>query len=103
MLSEGSISTSQQSLMRGSSGGSLFGEIVDPQTGAPIQHTATVSVVMTSATASDALSTALLMMPIAEGSQLLDRFGDAAALWISSAGEVQAAYRASGLQLAASP
>ncbi|CAN5592043.1 FAD:protein FMN transferase [soil metagenome] len=102
MLSNASISTSQQHLTRRSLGGSRFGEIVDPRERAPIQHTGTVSVVAASATTSDALSTTLLVMPVGEGTQLLDRFGDVSALWISPAGELQAAYRASGLQLAAS-
>ena len=83
------MSTSQQS-----------GEILDPRTGSPADATMAVSVLTRSGTAADALSTTLVIVPIAEGMKLLERFPDASAFWISAGGDVQAAYGESRLQLA---
>jgi len=89
LLRDNSMSTSQQN-----------GEILDPRTGSPAGITMAVSVVTRSGTAADALSTALVIVPIAEGVKLIERFPDASAIWISPAGEVQAAHGESRLQLA---
>jgi len=89
LLRDTSLSTSQQN-----------GEILDPRTGAPAGMTMAVSVVTRSGTAADALSTALVIVPIAEGMRLLEPFPDASAIWISPGGEVHAAYGESRLQLA---
>ena len=89
LLRDSSMSTSQQS-----------GEILDPRTGSPAHATMAVSVLTRSGTAADALSTTLVIVPIAEGMKLLHRFPDASAFWISAGGDVQAAYGESRLQLA---
>ena len=52
------------------------------------------------ATMSDALDTALVMLSTEDGAKLLSGFADVAALWISAAGELGASYGESRLQLA---
>jgi thiamine biosynthesis lipoprotein len=87
-LRDTSMSTSQQN-----------GEILDPRTGSAAKATMAVSVVTRSGTAADALSTTLLIVSKEEGVKLLDRFPDAAALWLSPEGKVHAAYGESRLHL----
>jgi thiamine biosynthesis lipoprotein len=89
LLRDSSMSTSQQS-----------GEILDPRTGSPANTTMAVSVLTRSGTAADALSTTLVIVPIAEGMKLLDRFPDASGFWISPGGDVHATYGESRLELA---
>jgi FAD:protein FMN transferase len=89
LLRDSSMSTSQQS-----------GEILDPRTGSPANTTMAVSVLTRSGTTADALSTTLVIVPIAEGMKLLARFPDSSAFWISAGGDVQAAYGESRLELA---
>jgi thiamine biosynthesis lipoprotein len=103
LLRDRSISTSQQKLVPLGLEPGNFGDIVDPRAGAPIQSRMTVSVVGPGATTSDALSTALVLLTIEEGSKLIAQFADVSALWISPAGELQASYRESQLQLSDSP
>jgi FAD:protein FMN transferase len=86
-LRDSSLSTSQQN-----------GEILDPRTGSPAQTTMAVSVMTRSATAADALSTTLVILPIEEGVRLLGRFPDASAVWMSADGDVHTAYGESRLQ-----
>jgi len=93
LLSGQSVSTSQQDPAK------PFGEIVDPLTGAPSNGADSVSVVAPSATASDALSTTVLMLPVEEAKGLLSGFPDVSAVWISSAGHRRAAFRESRLRL----
>jgi thiamine biosynthesis lipoprotein len=90
LLRDGSISTSEQSPSLG---------ILDPDDGAPARSTLTVSVVAPSATISDALSTALMVLPLDDGRKLLSQFADVSALWMTPAGELTAAYGESQLQL----
>jgi FAD:protein FMN transferase len=89
LLRDRSMSTSQQS-----------GEILDPRTGSPAHTTMAVSVLTRNGTAADALSTTLVIVPIAEGMKLLDQFPDASAFWISAGGDVHAAYGESRIALA---
>jgi thiamine biosynthesis lipoprotein len=99
LLQDGSMSTSQQNLVDHVFEPSQFGEILDPQAGAPIQGRGSVSVVAPSATVSDALSTTLLLLSAEEGVRLLAGFPQVSALWISFDGKLTAAYRESQLQL----
>ena len=99
LLRNRSLSTSQQSLMPVSLDGGSFGEILDPLTAAPTSNRIAVTVVGPSATAADALSTTLLMLSIEEGEQLLGHFADVSAIWVSEAGELQAEYRGSRLEV----
>jgi thiamine biosynthesis lipoprotein len=100
LLRDGAISTSQQRLRRLPFGPAEFGEIIDPQQQAPIHSERIVSVMMTSGTSADALSTTLLMLPVQEGKKLLARFTPVSALWISPAGELQDSYLPYRLELA---
>ncbi len=86
-LRDSSLSTSQQ-----------HGEILDPRTGSPAETTMAVSVMTRSATAADALSTTLVILPIEEGVRLLGRFPDASAVWMSAGGDVITAYGESRIQ-----
>jgi thiamine biosynthesis lipoprotein len=85
MLSDSSVSTSEQTprsaLMKNSPG-----HIVDPGKGVPLQTAFDVSVVAKTATASDALSTTLLLMGPEPGEQLLKQLPGTAAVWVSSDG-----------------
>jgi len=99
LLRDTSISTSQQSFLRFGSEAGAFGEILDPQTGAPAGSRLAVRVVAASATVSDALSTTLLMLSTDEAARLLEQLADVSALWISAAGELQSSYRSSQLLL----
>ncbi len=100
LLRDASMSTSQQNLVAHAFESSEFGEILDPHTGAPARSRMAVSVVAPTATMSDALDTALVMLSTEDGAKLLSGFADVAALWISAAGELGAAYGESRLRLA---
>jgi thiamine biosynthesis lipoprotein len=85
LLRENSVSTSQQtppSLL----GMPSFGHIIDTQAGEPLKSATAVSVVAESAMASDALSTALLLMGPAKGRDLVTRLPNVAAVWVSPQG-----------------
>jgi thiamine biosynthesis lipoprotein len=84
-LRNSSISTSRQSDQDN-------GEIVDPQTGLRASNRSSISVLAPSATVSDALSTTVLMLSVAEAKQVLSRFEGATAFWLSGDGRVQASY-----------
>jgi thiamine biosynthesis lipoprotein len=98
MLRDTSMSTSQQALIPLRLDRGHFGEILDPRTGVPIRTGTVITVVAPSATASDALSTTLLMFSIEEGATLLGHFPDVSAIWVSPSGEVKASYRRSRLE-----
>jgi thiamine biosynthesis lipoprotein len=90
LLHENSVSTSQQtrpSLL----GMPSFGHIIDAVAGEPFESAAAVSVVAESATASDALSTAFLLMGPAKARDLVKRLPNVAAAWISPEGLPQTA------------
>lgn len=81
-LRECSVSTSEQtpqSLL----GMSSFGHIIDTAAGKPLKTSIAVSVVAETATDSDALSTAFLLMGPAKGRNLVKRLKNVAALWVS--------------------
>jgi FAD:protein FMN transferase len=90
LLRDNSMSTSQQS----PSGG-----ILDPESGTPIESELIVTVTAPSATESDALSTAVLLLSKEEGVKLLEQFPGVSALWMSEAGVTLASYHESRLQL----
>jgi thiamine biosynthesis lipoprotein len=86
MLSDASISTSEQtppSLLANSSAG----HIIDPGSGIPLRTRFAVSVVAKTATASDALSTTLLLEGPQEGGSMLQKIRGMAAIWIAPDGE----------------
>jgi thiamine biosynthesis lipoprotein len=101
MLRDMSLSTSQQN-----------SEIIDPRSGRPAAvsganpthqayrtHQMAINVVAETATAADALSTTLLIVPLEEGIRLLERFPGTSAIWISPGGDVHATHGESRLQL----
>lgn len=100
LLRDEAVSTSQQRLRRLPFAPGAFGEIIDPWRGAPIEHETSISVVTTSATSADALSTTLLLLPVQDGKRLLAQFSPASALWISPAGELRDSFRPTRLRLA---
>ena len=102
LLRDASISTSQQDARLLPSGQQGFGDIIDPQAGAPVEGRTIVSVVAPRATESDALSTTLLMLPDTDGARLLAQFEHVSAFWISRAGDLRSAYGVADLQLAVS-
>ena len=102
LLRDASLSTSQQNAAFLPFVAGTFGDIIDPQAAAPVEGRASVSVVAPQATASDALSTTLLLLPAADGAALLSQSAHAAAIWISARGELQSAYGISDLQFSES-
>jgi thiamine biosynthesis lipoprotein len=85
LLRENSVSTSEQtppSVL----GMSSFGHIIDTVEGRPFKSASAVSVVAGTAAASDALSTALLLMGPAKGRDLVRRLPNVAAIWASPEG-----------------
>jgi FAD:protein FMN transferase len=88
MLSENSVSTSEQtppSLL----GNATTGHIIDPENGKPLETKYALSVVAKTGTASDALSTTLLLAGPGMGKLMLKKIEDAAAIWVSADGETE--------------
>ena len=84
-LISNSVSTSEQTAASALEGDSP-GHIVDPASGAPLRTRYTVSVTAKSATASDALSTMLLLLGPVKGAGLVARLKDVSAIWVSADG-----------------
>lgn len=85
-LSGNSVSTSEQP-RNPEPGKAPFGDIIDPAKGVPVKTPYSVSVVARTATASDALSTTLLLMGPARGKMLAKTLPQVAAVWISPQGQ----------------
>ena len=87
MLKGDSVSTSEQtapSLL----GKDSAGHIIDPNTGMPLKTKFAVSVIATTGTASDALSTSLLLLGPAKGKAMINGMPGVSAVWISPEGEM---------------
>ncbi len=87
-LSENSVSTSEQtpaSLL----GVEAAGHIIDPEKGKPLETKYALSIVAKTGTASDALSTTLLLVGPAKGKPIVKSIPGAAAIWISAQGETE--------------
>jgi thiamine biosynthesis lipoprotein len=92
MLKDESVSTSEQtapSLL----GSDSAGHIIDPDTGLPLKTVFAVSAVSKTATVSDALSTALLLLGPTKGTALIKNTADVSAIWISQDAQVETATR----------
>ena len=90
MLKDESVSTSEQtapSLL----GNDSAGHIIDPDTGLPLKTVFVVSVVSRTATASDALSTTLLLLGPTKGKALIKNMAEVSAVWISREAQVETA------------
>lgn len=92
LLQNASISTSMQD-----------GGIIDPFTGTAANLQTTVSVIAPTATASDALSTTLLVMTIEESKKMLSAFRDVSAFWIAPGGKPLASVNESRLRFSDRP
>jgi thiamine biosynthesis lipoprotein len=90
MLMNNSVSTSEQSAPSVLQGDSP-GHIVLPNTGKPLQTRYAVSIAAPSATASDALSTTLLLLGPTKGAALAKSIHDVSAIWIDTDGQSTAA------------
>ena len=99
MLMNNSVSTSEQSAPSVLQG-EAPGHIVLPQTGKPLQTRYAVSVAAPTATASDALSTTLLLLGPTKGAALAKTLHNVAAIWIDSDGQRTIAGDGVGFQLA---
>ena len=86
MLMDNSLSTSEQTA-DSALGGESPGHIVLPTSGKPLKTKYVVNVVARSATESDALSTALLLVGPENGAVMIKGRKDVAAIWISRDGE----------------
>src|SRR6266849_6765947 len=86
MLSDSSVSTSEQTppsrLWRESAG-----HIIDPDKGVPVRTPFAVSAVANTGTASDALSTTLLLVGPEKGKDLAKNVAGVAAIWVSPEGQ----------------
>jgi FAD:protein FMN transferase len=87
-LNGNSVSTSEQT-HNPDPGKAPFGHIIDPAKGVPVKTSYSVSVVARTATASDALSTTLLLMGPAQGKMLVRKLQQVAAVWISAQGKAE--------------
>jgi FAD:protein FMN transferase len=88
MLNENSVSTSEQtplSLL----GNETAGHIIDPDSGKPLETKYALSIVAKTGTASDALSTTLLLVGPEKGKPLVKEIADAAAIWVAADGETE--------------
>ncbi len=85
-LTGNSVSTSEQTAPS-VLGGDAPGHIVVPVTGKPLRSSYAVSVVAKSATASDALSTTLLLLGPEKGKALVESLSDVAAIWVAADGQ----------------
>jgi thiamine biosynthesis lipoprotein len=90
LLRDASMSTSEQNA-RGDAA-ETSGAIIDPRSGTPVAAAFRVSVLAPHAIDSDALSTTLLMLSLADGRALLDRFPRVSALWLTRDGTIGSTY-----------
>ena len=87
-LCDNSVSTSEQtppSLL----GNETAGHIIDPETGRPLETPYALSIVARTGTASDALSTTLLLVGPEKGKSIVMNLADAAAIWVSPEGKTE--------------
>ena len=86
-LSKGSVVTSGDYQRAYTVEGKSYHHIIDPDTLYPSAYWRSVTIVCEDSGLADALSTALVLLPQAEGQAILDRF-DAMALWVSMDGTI---------------
>src|SRR6516225_2624857 len=87
-LCDNSVSTSEQtppSLLLNDTAG----HIIDPETGRPLETPYALSIVARTATASDALSTTLLLVGPEKGKSIVMNLADAAEIWVSPEGKTE--------------
>jgi thiamine biosynthesis lipoprotein len=90
LLCENSASTSEQT-PKSLLGNDAAGHIIDPSDGTPLKTRYALSVVTKTGTASDALSTALLLVGPEKGKRLVEGVKETAAVWVSAEGQTEIA------------
>jgi thiamine biosynthesis lipoprotein len=98
ILHDNSVSTSEQT-PPSELGNESTGHIIDPARGTPLRTRYAISAIAKSATASDGLSTSLLLVGPEEGKKLISGIQDTAAVWISADGKVEMASSGPRIQL----
>ncbi len=68
--------------------GERYHHIIDPETLFPSRHMISVSIVCESSLLADYLSTALFILPLEEGMRMLEKVGQAEAMWVESDGSI---------------
>lgn len=86
-VAEGSVVTSGDYQRVYYVGNQPYHHIIDPATLYPSAYWRSVTIVCADSGLADALSTALFLLPQAEGQQLLDQF-DAEAMWVNANGNI---------------
>jgi FAD:protein FMN transferase len=86
LLCENSASTSEQT-PKSLLGNDAAGHIIDPSDSTPLKTRYALSVVAKTGTASDALSTTLLLVGPEKGKSLVEAVKDTAAIWVSAEGQ----------------
>ncbi len=86
-VSSGSVVTSGDYQRAYAVDGQLYHHIIDPDTLFPSAYWRSVSVVSGDSALADALSTALFLLPLEEGKQLLKQAG-AEAMWVNAEGNI---------------
>lgn len=89
-LCNDSVSTSEQERASLIDAGT-FGHIIDPITERPVRSDFAVSVVASTATSTDGLSTTLFLMGPKAGAQLVRTLPETAAVWVSREGQFETA------------
>ena len=84
-LKEGAVVTSGDYQRTYMVDGTLYHHIIDPETLYPSAYWRSVTIVCADSGTADALSTALFLLPQAEGQALLDQY-DAEAMWVDAEG-----------------
>jgi len=90
LLCDNSASTSEQT-PKSLLGNDSAGHIIDPADGTPLKTRYALSVVTKTGTASDALSTTLLLVGPEKGKTLVESTRDTAAIWVSAEGHTEIA------------
>lgn len=90
MLTNGSVSTSEQTAAT-LLGRDSPGHIIDPSSGRPLESQFAVSVVATTGTMSDGLSTTLLLLGPEQGKTLIKQTPDTSSVWVSATAQIETA------------
>jgi thiamine biosynthesis lipoprotein len=86
VLHDAAVSTSGNSKQFVEVNGRRFSHIIDPSTGLGLEGAASTTVIARDAATSDALGTALSVMPVSDGMHLAESLPGVAALWVRQAG-----------------
>ncbi len=89
ILKNNTLSTSRQSRDTLFPERIAWGHIMDPAAGRPLRELLSVSILAPTATASDALSTATILMNREEARAMLDKLENTAAIWILPDGSIE--------------